>query len=157
MKSFLKYGLSLMVLFAAIFAINFLLGGQNITYMTQETYNGITIYRIHVMQYVKNIQTLLTEIPNNLALELQEREFNSDIVNNLKVIVNWLIFIANLGVWLFKLPFVVLKFILGFMGFEITQTIDVYISATNTYATIQNKWWLYTFIETILSYNVAYL
>lgn len=157
MKSFVKYGTWLAVIFTAIFALNFMLGGTEITYLQQQTYNGITIYKINVWQYVRNIQTLLTEIPNNLALDIPSRAFNNDLVNNLKVIVNWLIFIANLGVWLFKLPFVILKFILGFLGFEITQTIELYISSTNTYTTIQNKWWLYTFIETILSYNVAYL
>lgn len=151
MQVFKKLSITIAIFAIGIFALNMLLGGTDITFITQESYNNISFYKIDVYQYIQNISVVLDDIPNNLNLALPTRQFNDDLVNNLKVIADIFIFIANLLIFPLRVIAVILKFVLGLFGFTMTET-------TIVNGEIQtNNWWLYNVVNFLATAQLQYV
>lgn len=148
---FKKIAITIAAFATAIFALNTFLHGDSITFLVQETYNGIVFYRIDIHQYLQNLVIAFNEVPNDLALEMPSFTWTDNVIDNLKVIVNVLIFIVNLFIWVFKLPALTIKEILALFGFVVSQTSIVNGEAVTT------NWWLYDVINNILSWSISYI
>lgn len=100
-------------------SIRFALGENTMTLLSKEQTNGITYYKLDIWEYYLNINSGLGQI-NKLIINKPTREWNSDIVNDLAVIVNVLIFAINILLYPFRIGAYIIHSLITFMGINTT-------------------------------------
>ena len=124
-------------------AFNNAFGYETIMYLSKQQINlpnnaHFYIWKIDFWQYFKNIQ-LTTSNLSILEFKLPTRQWNSDIVNNLKIIVDYLIVLANLMLYPLRIGAYLIQNILAILGIN-----------TDTNATHNGLAWLVIFVRDIL-------
>lgn len=90
-----------------------------ITYLEPIEMNGLTLWKMDIWSYIENIRANITDVAS-LELKAPTRQFNVDIVNNLKVIVDYLIFIINIIIYPIRLGGYMMRFGFTIIGYNFT-------------------------------------
>lgn len=109
-------------------------GTMSFLVQNQDEFTGVRYTTINIQNYISNIQKTFYDI-DKLILELPTKQWSSDIVNNLKIIVDYLIMIVNVTLYPLRAGAYVTKLLLAILG------IDLYTGTQNGIS------WLITFIN----------
>lgn len=146
MKSLTKLAIALIVIGVLGLAFNNAFGYETIMYLQKQQINMLDgnhfyIWKIDFWHYIQNIQ-LTTSNLSILEFKLPTREWINDIAylpNNLAVIMNWLIMIANIMLYPFKVGSYLIMNLLAILGIN-----------TDTNASHNGLKWLVIFVQNIL-------
>lgn len=102
--------------------LNMLFGANTITYLTRfRMDNGYWLYKYDFNAYMVNLSSSLNDT-TKLTLTMPDLNWSNDIIQNLSVIVNILIMIANVIFYPFRISFYLVEQLLALAG---VQTINI--------------------------------
>ena len=106
----------LLVIGVIAVAINLAFGRSNtMMYVEELEYNVIHIYKYNLQNYLLNIQTNLSNVVN-LSIKRPERNWNSDIINDLALILDYILYGLNLFMWPLRLGAYIVRFLFTILG-----------------------------------------
>lgn len=109
-KRTLKYSIIIgLVILILTNVFNF--GVSNILYKT--TYNNIEMYKIDLQQYFINLEKARSTVSLDFTSILPTRVWNTDIINNLALIFDWLYMPINFILWIIRFIVYLIKNILA--------------------------------------------
>lgn len=146
----IKYFITFTILIGVLgLSLNAILGNQTITYVEKiqvDTLNThFYIWKFNFWNYIENIQLNATNT-SVLIFKLPTREFSNDLINNLALIMDYLIVLANVLLYPIKITAYLLQNILAIVG--INRNPDEY----------NGLYWLYQFVHDILgNFAIPYI
>ena len=144
MKNLLKQIAVITILFGtAMFAINMIFGIGTTGFIETATTNGITYQKFDILGYVRNLQTSFTDIAV-LQLKIPETQWNLDVVNDLKFMVNWFFLYLNLFLYPIRISAYLGRFWLSVIG-------------VNVYSDTGGLAWLVQTIKVLVNLQIPYI
>lgn len=144
MKGILKTGLTITIIIGLVgLALVKIFGEGVVSYLNLETINGQTLYKMDIWGYIDNIRTNVTDV-STLNLDLPNRGFNNDIINNFKAIADYLILIGNVLIYPFRLGGYLMRLLMVLVGYNFNNP-------------NQNITWLVNLVNGLISAQIPYV
>lgn len=103
------------------FALNTVFGMQTISYMTLENVNGVWMYKYDIWNYIENLRNNFEQIAE-LSITIPDLTWSNtdnltvDMVKNLQVIANIILFGLNILLYPLRIAFYIIKTVLAIIG-----------------------------------------
>lgn len=117
-----QIAIALMLLGVFGVAINLVFGANTIINITKETseLTGYTYYKYDFSNYFKNLALNIGQI-QNINIELPTRQWQNEIINDLAVILDYLILILNVILYPLRFGAYIVSVIFAILGVEYQQ------------------------------------